>query len=149
MQQLLGTHHYGAVSLTMDEFRNLRKLYGIQQEKPVERPPAPEAPKREDFDAKWKYQDALRDHQNALQRHNNWDSPHHLMQAGADINAFRHASADGLRVVAWLARFLETNEDPLKLVVQLASEAGYDVDPEDFAWAFGTENIGETPVDCK
>ena len=139
MQQLLGSHTYGAVSLTTDEFKRIQKVYGITQEQPAEKPPAPVAPKKEDFAYSWEYQDALRGHETAVAAHARWESPHKLLQAGADINAMRHASVDGLRVVAWLAKYLEAEADPLKLVVQLASEAGYDVDPEDYAWACGEE----------
>jgi hypothetical protein len=57
------------------------------------------------------------------------------MQAGADRNTFRHAEADGLRVVAWMARFIPEGEDPLRHVIQIFAEAGFDVDPEDLAWA--------------
>lgn len=58
-----------------------------------------------------------------------------FMQAGADVNAMRHAEADGLRMVAWLARRCPPGEDPLKVLVQLAIEAGWDVDPADIEWA--------------
>jgi hypothetical protein len=58
-----------------------------------------------------------------------------LLQAGADRNLFRHAEADGLRVLAWLSRYTEPGQDPLKVLVGLAVEAGLNVDPEDCAWA--------------
>lgn len=135
MMQLLGSHSYQSISLTSDEFRNIQKLYVIEQEKPVKKPEAPVAPKREDFDVPYKYQDALRDHEKAVKVHDNWKSPHALLQAGADHNVMRHASADGLRIVAWLSKYVEAGSDPLKLVVQLASEAGFDVDPEDLEWS--------------
>lgn len=135
MQQLLGSHRYGAVSLTSDEFRNLQRVYRFHEEPPVERPPAPAAPKREDFQTASDFHQAVRDHEKALERHARWKSPQALMQAGADRNTFRHAEADGLRVVAWMARFIPEGEDPLRHVIQIFAEAGFDVDPEDLAWA--------------
>ena len=58
-----------------------------------------------------------------------------IMQHGATRNMLRHAEADGLRMVAWLARFVPPSEDPLKLLVQLTVERGWDIPPEDCAWA--------------
>ena len=47
-------------------------------------------------------------------------------QAGDDRDLLRQASGDGLRVMAFLAQFLEPGQDPVKLVVQLCADAGYD-----------------------
>ena len=60
---------------------------------------------------------------------------HPLMEAGARRNAFREAEADGLRLLAWLAKYVPVGSDPLKTLVGLASEAGLDVEPEDSEWA--------------
>lgn len=72
-----------------------------------------------------------------------------FMQAGADRNALRRAEADGLRLVAWLARYVPSGEDPLKTLIQVASDAGFDVDPEDFDWATadGCPACGEADCD--
>lgn len=62
------------------------------------------------------------------------------MQAGADRNLFRHAEADGLRIVAWFAKYLEPGEDPLRWLIQRLVEVGaYDLDPNDVEWANGEE----------
>ena len=58
-----------------------------------------------------------------------------IMQHGATRNMLRHAEADGLRMVAWFARFIPPGEDPLKYLVQLVAERGWDIAPEDVAWA--------------
>lgn len=58
-----------------------------------------------------------------------------IMQHGATRNMLRHAEADGLRMVAWFARFIPPGEDPLKYLVQLTVERGWDITPEDVAWA--------------
>lgn len=61
-----------------------------------------------------------------------------FMQAGADRNALRHAQADGLRLLAWLARHVEPGQDPLRTLVDLACQAGWDVDPLEVDWVQGT-----------
>jgi len=63
-----------------------------------------------------------------------------LLQAGADRNLFRHAEVDGLRIVAWFAKYLEPGEDPLRWLIQRLAEVGaYDLDPNDVEWANGEE----------
>lgn len=57
-----------------------------------------------------------------------------FMQSGADKNMFRHAEADGLRVIAWLARHLSPGDDPVAVVVRLAGDAGWDTGA-DAEWA--------------
>jgi len=57
------------------------------------------------------------------------DNP--LYQAGADRNMFRTLETDGLRLLGWLARYVEPGQDPLKVLIQFAIEAGVDVDPSD------------------
>ena len=61
--------------------------------------------------------------------------PNPLLQAGADRNLMRQAEEDGLRLLVWLAKYVEKGTDPLKTLIQLAGDAGFDVDPEDMAWA--------------
>jgi hypothetical protein len=58
-----------------------------------------------------------------------------FVQAGTDRNVMRHAEFDGLRMMAWLAQYVEPGQDPLRTLVQLAIEAGIDVMPEDVDWA--------------
>lgn len=111
--QLLGS---GAskenVVLSRDEFSHVQRLYGYRQEP---------RPQRTDGD-KRRF-DTVR-----------------FAQAGADRNAMRHAECDGVRLLAWLARYVEPGSDPLKTLVQMAIDAGFDVDPEDVEWATGKEN---------
>lgn len=133
--QLLGARNFNSIALTNDELNALQKLYGFNPEPPNVKPPPPVAPVRESFDSKWKYEDALFQHERAVKRHDGWEDPRALLQAGADRNTIRHAEADGLRIVAWLAKYIPTGEDPLKHVVQFATECGLDVDPEDVEWA--------------
>ena len=43
------------------------------------------------------------------------------------VSLRRHAERDGLRMMAMLAKFCEPGQDPVKLLVQLCNDAGYDV----------------------
>lgn len=132
---LLGGETLRDVALSHDQMNAVRRLYGFVPERPNQRPEPPTPPKPTDFGMVWEFERARRDHELAMQRHASWEDPIGLMQAGSDRNAFRHAEADGLRIVAWLAAFVERGGDPLKLVVQLAMDAGFDVDPNDATWA--------------
>lgn len=125
----------GPVAYTKAQYHSLNRLYGITKEQPNKKPPPPEEPKREDFDLEHKYQDAMRQHKLAMERHAKWEDPRPLYQAGADRNMLRYAEADGLRMIGFVAKFCETGEDPLKTIVRMAIDAGYDVDPEDVSWA--------------
>jgi hypothetical protein len=95
-------------------------------------PPEPPKPTGD----RWKDQRALEDHERAVEANAKWKDPRAFLQAGADRNAMRHASSDGLRLLAWIAKFVPPGGDPVKTLVQIASEAGFDVDPSDLTWAF-------------
>lgn len=60
-----------------------------------------------------------------------------LIDAGMWRDVVRSTQHDGMRVMAVLARFLEPKQDPVKLILQLMAEAGYDVDDHD--WAYDEE----------
>lgn len=139
MMQLLGTGPAAeGVIFSRDEFENIKRLYGFVPEKPNQKPPPPKPPEEKSFKLRYQYEDALRKYEQALAAHDKWEDPLPLMQAGADRNAIRHATHDGLRLLAWIAKFVPPGEDPLKTLVQLASDAGFDVDPEDTSWAEDT-----------
>jgi hypothetical protein len=143
MIRLLGGQRHAGFVMTKDEKHAVDRLYGYKPELANAKPPPPSPPKREDYANAWEYNDALRKHEAALTAHAQWEDPRSLMQSGADINAMRHAEADGLRLLTWLARHLQPGEDPLRAVVQLAVDAGWDVDHEDVAWA-GQEDDEES-----
>lgn len=69
-----------------------------------------------------------------------------VIRAGNQRNLLRHAEADGLRLVAWMAKYCDPGEDPVKVLVRLFGDAGYEIDPADVNWAYG-ENIGENIED--
>lgn len=129
MIQLLGPGATAeSVAMSSDEWRAVQRLYGFTPEPPRQRPPPPEPPTRPDFAAEAAFKDAVRNHER-------WTDPRAFMQAGADRNAIRHAACDGLRMLAWIANLVPAGADPLKTLVQLAVDAGYDVDPADVEWA--------------
>ena len=110
----------GAITLTRDETAALNKLYGFEPEKPTKKPPKPhlKAVEVEPNAPEWKRRDAeakaKKDHEEAVKRWEKWEDPQPLMQAGADRNMIRHAEHDGMRLVAWLAKFVPKGEDPLR-----------------------------------
>jgi len=58
-----------------------------------------------------------------------------LMHAGATSNLFKHATDDGIRMVAWLSKYLPAGQDPLRTLIEMAIELGFEVDPEDVKYA--------------
>lgn len=63
-----------------------------------------------------------------------------LTQAGDQRNLMRYVQADGMRVMAFLARYLEPGEDPVRVVQDLFMQTGFDV--PDFDWDYkGDEDI--------
>lgn len=122
----------GSIALTRGEFGAVKRLYGFEPELPNKRPDPPGVPDPNDWAA-------CRKHEDALKMHAKWQDPQPLMQAGADRNALRAAEADGLRLLAWIAKYVPAGDDPLAHLVQAAVAAGWDVDPEDVEWADDSE----------
>lgn len=50
-----------------------------------------------------------------------------MADAGDLRNLFRHAEADGLRLSAYIARFVEPGQDPVQVLHGLLLDAGCDV----------------------
>lgn len=50
-----------------------------------------------------------------------------LMEAGSTRNLLRAAKADGLRLIAFIARFCEPGEDPVKFLARVLLDQGYDI----------------------
>lgn len=51
--------------------------------------------------------------------------------AGSIRNLLRHINSDGLRVMAFLSKYLEKDEDPVGLVATALIEMGFDVEIEE------------------
>ena len=136
----------GSVAISRDEYRSLQRMYGFVNESSRPRPEPPAEPKRKDFpadrDGYRAFDDAMRQYRSAYASWEAWTDPRPFFQAGADVSMLRYAEVDGIRIVAWLARVMRgtaPGADPLKAVVQLAIDAGWDVDPADVSWAKNDE----------
>ena len=137
----------GSVAISRDEYRSLQRVYGFVDESSRLRPEPPVEPTRKDFPADRAFDDAMRQYRSAYASWEAWTDPRPFFQAGADVSMLRYAEVDGLRIVAWLARVMRgtaPGADPLKAVVQLAIDAGWDVDPADVSWAKNDESSEET-----
>lgn len=62
-----------------------------------------------------------------------------LMKAGMFRNLTRDVEVDGVRLMSVLAPYLEKDQDPVKLLIQVLVEAGIAVS-NDVDWAFGEED---------
>lgn len=135
-----GVQHEG-IALSGDEFRRIKRLYGYVREPASKKPDPPPPPNQGDFASLGEYETARREHKEQVDRLARWEDPRPFLQAGADRNALRHAAADGLRLLAWITKHVPPGEDPLKTLITMASDAGWDVDPSDVEWAesFDTE----------
>lgn len=129
----------GGVTLSRSESRAIKDLYGYKAEKPSNRPPEPTAPTppgpSSGPDDAREYRRLMEKYDGAMVNWRKWQDPLPLMQAGAARNAIRDAQVDGLRLLAWIAKYVEPGRDPLKTLVQFADEAGMPVSEEDVEWA--------------
>jgi hypothetical protein len=138
-----------SVTLSTDEFRAVKKMYGFTPEELRENPPAPVRPEKNASETPYEFEKRLQDYQRELKAHSSWDSKKELQfrQSGADLNAMRHAEADGLRLLAWISPFVPQGEDPLKTLIQMAASWGLDVDSRDISFA-DEEFAEKDEVDC-
>lgn len=137
---LLGGSRYEGVTVTRDERDSLERLYGFDLDAAAD----------DAREFEWSaHATALAAHKEAMAKRSKWDpllptptaNPDgvaRLAREGALRNLFRHAEADGLRMVAVAARYLEPGEDPVKFLLSLMERAGMDV-REDPDWYNGSE----------
>ena len=64
---------------------------------------------------------------------------HPLAPEGGDRNLLRQARHDGLRILAWVARFVPPGTDPLATVVQAFVDAKFEVPQGEAEWACGDD----------
>lgn len=135
---LLGGERYESVAFSLDECSALQRLYGVDTAR---------ADKEARAFAEAAHQEAMARHRAAMAKRAPWDRPlpaptlqtdgtAAFAVAGAGRNLFRHAEADGLRMVAAMARFLQPGDDPVRVLVSLMADAGWDV-REDPDWYNG------------
>lgn len=143
MAQILGSVHYEGAEFSLTQYKQLCRLYGVTDAKREEMVAESRAMHEgrvasynEDLQA-WKAGTLFQEP----------EAPKPFDEAGirrwyerGDArNMFRHAQHDGLRVMAFLSRFLEPGEDPVKMLIQMAVDAGFDVDPSDIEWGCNDE----------
>lgn len=137
---LLGGDRYEGVTISLDERDALLHLYGFDLDG---------AAKEARAHAEESNKAALARHEAAMAKRSRWDpvppmpvlqpeGSARLMVAGASRNMFRHAEADGLRMVAAVARYLSPGDDPVRFLISIMAEAGIDVQ-EDPDWYGGLE----------
>ena len=135
---LLGGERYESVAFSRDECSALQRLYGVDTAR---------ADKEARAFAEAAHQEAMARHRAAMAKRDRFDPPLPMPTLGADStaawavagagrNLFRHAEADGLRMVAAMARFLQPGDDPVRVLVSLMADAGWDV-REDPDWYNG------------
>lgn len=135
---LLGGQRHESVAFSRDECSALQRLYGVDTAR---------AEKEARAFAEAAHQEAMVAHKAAMAKRNPWeyqpppptlqaDSTAAWAVAGAGRNLFRHAEADGLRMVAAMSRFLQPGDDPVRVLVSLMADAGWDV-REDPDWYNG------------
>lgn len=69
------------------------------------------------------------------------DNP--LIADGNLRDTIRQARHDGLRLMAFLSKFLHRDEDPVKLVARTMSDYGFDVSGDILDWADWVEGVDE------
>lgn len=144
MCSLLGGCHWDGVNLTNDQVAALSRHYdGISVEDNVRET-------RANFEAaetarklKWEEdfkKDPYRTPKPFEHRYFEEEAIRALYTAGRNKGTKTAASFDGLRLMAFLARFLERGEDPVRLVEGLMMDAGFDV--TDGGWPEEEEDEG-------
>jgi len=139
MIELFGGASFEGVSFSLDEYRAMEKVYSMDATASGEEAAA--------F-SKEIYEKALKEYEAKMADPSlsRWEKEKlrkpappdlegvkTLFKKGSQRNLMRYAREDGLRLMGVLSRYLESGEDPVKLVLRLMVDVGYDV-PEDFDW---------------
>jgi len=131
---LLGGHTFEGVNFTLDQAKRLRDFYGLD-------------PNFEKRSVQWSVE-AREKERERIEAENEAKAPFQTKQippplseddkrgmlrfyeAGRDVGCFRRARTDGLRVMAYLSKFMEKGEDPVRFIQGLCADAGYDAPDE-------------------
>ncbi len=127
---LLGGHGFGNMTTTETQFKALTRYYGHDPEYAARI-------SQETRDLSYaNHQTALAKWEEASpgareRRKPKWVEPDiegvaQFVQAGGDRGLLREARLDGLRLMAFLAKYLEDTEDPVQFVESLICQAGFD-----------------------
>jgi hypothetical protein len=134
---LLGGETFEGIAFTPDQLRALRRFYGFSDA--VSRQSLEDV--REAHERAQTKQMADLAKLPSYRRHAGsgpveFDEPaiKRWIKTGENTNLFRRTRDDGLRLMAFLAKHLEPGEDPVKVIIELFIDAGYDVKAEDVAW---------------
>lgn len=140
MIALLGGKRVEGVAFSVDQYRALERHYGYDMKKAREGAVAyaEEADKRE-LEAHEAFMAdpdiPSRDKRGKRAPKPSLTSVDQFMVAGAERNMFRAVQEDGMRVMAFIAKYLETGQDPVKMLAQLMLEAGFDM-ADHAEWAY-------------
>lgn len=135
MIELLGGQIFEGTQFTSDQVRNLKRVYGFDPKAAAAAADAAVELGRKAYEAKLKeYEERLADRwASRTPRRPEFDEERvrrdalRFQESGDDRNLMRLASHDGRRVMAFLARFLEPDEDPVSLIARALSDMGFDV----------------------
>lgn len=109
-----GGEYYEACTYTKDQVKHLEKIYGPLDREQMKLRNSPDfiGPLTKEKDG----------------------NAYELMLAGGMRNILRAAKRDGQRLIGVLAKYVEPDEDPVKVLIRILIDAGYDVDPENVDW---------------
>jgi hypothetical protein len=149
MIELIGSKmNYEGVHFSSDEVKYLKVVYGfsdVEHERMLDKACAM---------AQVDYEGRLARYEKERAQNTSWHVPlkpkppysreelDAFYTAGDLRNLARYVQRDGLRVMAVLARYVEADEDPVQVLLRMAIEAGYAVDPSDIEWAEG-QDVGQ------
>lgn len=132
-----GAKSFMGVTFTQDQLRYLRRFYGFD----------PKVTAQMVEDTRVQHEEAQRAAEEKYQKEVFKIGPkpvatpfdakgtRDFLEAGEDINLFRHLTRDGQRVMAFLSKYLERGEDPVKLTIKMAAAYGLEVCAELQEWA--------------
>lgn len=126
---LLGGHHFDGVRLTQDQVAALALYYGgIDVEGGVRESRVAFEASEAERKLRWE-EDFERNPRTKPLEVRRFDEAgtRALFKAGRNKSLKEAASLDGLRLMAFLAKFLERGEDPVRMVEGLLLDAGFDI----------------------
>jgi hypothetical protein len=136
MITLTGGQSFEGVTFTNDQMRRMLHIYGYdpdRTEREVEETIARQKETLREWEEEQEALDPYDRKEFGKPKVSSPDGLRRLLLAGGEVGVFRQAKSDGLRMMAVLSRYLEPDEDPVKLLLNLLGGAGYDVG--DLEWA--------------